>query len=209
MIVAELLSTTETLSQYTKRLVKTLGIPMIGRGVFSGVFMHPVYHNVVVKVFDDRDIEYQKFLRFVMKNQGNRWLPRVIDHVKVNGPKGRLHIVFMEKLTPLRHHSKLLRKFAKELNRLVPGMKDDILDALENKDYSFSKDGWRKIAMAAARAGHDIEPVARFLATNANNLDLHWDNIMGRGSDQAVITDPVAGNPAPMRGEKIGEEKWI
>jgi hypothetical protein len=111
----------------------------------------------------------------------------------------------MERLTPLRHHSKLLRKFAKELYQLVPEMKDDILDALEKEDYSFSENSWRKIAMAAARAGHDIEPVARFLAANADNLDLHRGNIMSRGSDQAVIIDPVASNITSMWDENIGE----
>jgi hypothetical protein len=211
MLIHELLHE-ENLQTYTRRLVKTLGIPLLGRGFFSGVFQHPVYHNVAVKVFDYTDTAYLRFLKFVLANQGNRWLPYVIDHVEVDGDDGKLHIVFMQKLST--STAKAVKGLLREIIALLEraGLHQEAEYASEwlsdfsisNADLSFDNVLWGQIADAAEAANHDLAPVAAWLSEQNHALDLHSGNMRVRPDGQLVITDPIA-DDVPYGGKlKIG-----
>lgn len=197
----------ETLAQYTARLVRKNKVKMLARGVFAGVFQHPSRRNLVVKVFDDRDTEYQRYLRFALKHQGNRWLPQVLDHVITEGKNTQLHLVFMEKLKPTRPECAPFHDVACELEQLLPEKEDVLNEFVEYGELNFSRREWRALANEADQVGHDIAPFARFMS-NTSNHDLHYGNIMCRKDGQVVFTDPVASNVTTMSGEKIGGRQW-
>ena len=197
----------ETLAQYTTRLVRKNKVRMLARGVFAGVFQHPSRRNLVVKVFDDRDTEYQRYLRFALKHQGNRWLPQVLDHVITEGKDTQLHLVFMEKLKPTKPECAPFRDAASELEQLLPE-KEEVLDHfIEFGELDFTRSEWRRLAKVAEQVGHDIAPFASFMSSTPNH-DLHYGNIMRRKDGQVVFTDPVATNVTTMSGEKIGGKAW-
>lgn len=110
----------ERIKDYIARLVKSLKMKELGRGAFSTVFQHPVYHNVSVKITRDADPHYILWLREAEKHQHNPWFPKLIgihkvmfhgddvdskvmnrDELNDAALEGR-HIVFMQKLRPIK-----------------------------------------------------------------------------------------------------------
>ena len=178
--------TEESKHSYINRLTKDLKIKKLGSGTFGTVFQHPTHPDVVVKVYYI-DRMYEKFLRFVKKNQGNVYLPRIIDFVKIpdkDAPGGWHHIVFMEKLeSPSRS---VLRKFMKHFYSVID------LDGQHRNasDITYITPGeWQDAA--EQDEDPDLQAVAKFAVYYQNYFDLHGANVMARGN-QLVIIDPIA-----------------
>ena len=111
----------ETVKQYTNRLVRSLNIKRLGRGHYSQVFQHPVYHNVAVKLCTLQDPASIIYLREAQKRPHNPWFPKVEsihrvafhdtdlsrDEFNRKDADGDLmmyvtHIAFLEKLKPVK-----------------------------------------------------------------------------------------------------------
>lgn len=119
MIIQELIAE-EKVDAYLNRLTKSLKIKKLGSGYFSSVFQHPVYHNVSVKITRKADPVAMTWVKEAMQHLHNPWYPRIIGIHKVHfhsdevrladieddvdnllALEGR-HIVFMEKLRPIK-----------------------------------------------------------------------------------------------------------
>lgn len=95
----------------------------IAEGNYSQIFELPGDKNVIVKIADATNKNYQKFVRFCeMKwNQTNPWLPKIIDSFEykadfkldANQKFEDYLIVFLEKLTPIPQDKWI--KFTKEV----------------------------------------------------------------------------------------------
>jgi hypothetical protein len=201
MKILELLQE-ETLDQYTAKLVKTLNIKKLGRGMYASVFQHPVYHNVAVKVVQD-DPAYMYFAKFCMKNPDNQWLPKIVSihAVDFDGRRKSSHIIFFQKLRPARRSE--IKAAMQQIFKTIPikyfaqdaqdAQDDPLFKPMAHYDDFQDLDGhWRHIANKTT--DDDVRVVAKYFA-NLNGVDLHHNNVMmrdDRGRAQLVFTDPVA-----------------
>lgn len=206
----------ETASQYEARLVKTLGIRRLGAGLFSSVFQHPVYHNVVVKVVRRVDDAYLRYAEWCM-TQGTRnpWLPWIISMVpvtldyeahpqygkpdpKAKIPKGRFlpaskftggdtFIVFMQRM-----ETAYKEDIREAIDYIASTLPDDIAEELylhdEKSFLGFDQEHWYEIAKHTTD-GHLAAFAQRAVAEGFD--DIHDGNVMMRGN-QLVFVDPVA-----------------
>ena len=149
-----------------------VGVRELGNGYFSRVFQHPKLKDVAVKVVAGDEM-YMKFLRFVMKNQGNPYLPRIY-HITRHVSKGSTYfIVMMEKLSKLP-----FQKYRVWRKRLGTGNSMCQFEAkLQHLSVNCEDSHLRKIF--------------KFIYKNHYYFDLHGNNVMRRG-DQIVIVDPLA-----------------
>lgn len=184
MKVAELFLVEETLKDYSDRLVKSLNIKRLGSGAYAHVFQHPKYSNVVVKVFTNKDKIYKKYAAWCLKNQGNPFVPRIIEITPFKSETGDAYnIVFMEKMTPLRDAT---------FNTWVKSIVGDAgLKAIQDHKY----DRLFKLFQKAKITDSNLKKVLdHILSYGADTFDLHSGNVMRRGS-QIVFTDPVGYAP--------------
>jgi hypothetical protein len=65
---------------YLARL-KNRGIKTLGSGLHAEVFQHPTMSDVVVKMFDATDRAYMYWLRTIVRNQNNKYMPKIIPTV--------------------------------------------------------------------------------------------------------------------------------
>jgi len=178
-----------------KQLVSKEGIKRLGAGAFSQVFQHPHYGNVVVKVYKNKDTAYRKYVTWCMAHQSNPYVPKIVDQVSYKSlkTKEKYHIVFLQKMTPVRTAGKLALLLAKALD-LDP--KDDAEFFAEFGQYNTSKQDFRMIEkyIALGRADKDFEEIWDHIRTyGPAKFDLHSGNVMLRDG-HLVITDPVANN---------------
>lgn len=211
MLLSELLNE-ETLDEYKKRLVKSLGISKLGAGAFGTVFSHPAYHNVAVKVFQ-WDPEYVKFAKFCKANPNNRWLPKVIDVVTANVDSGgyekygqkekrEINIVFFQKLRSATRAE--IKAAVHEILSEIPEEEgDDRFNPKKskNKKWYHDKSNFDDIGMfewnlvIKHTKDKDLKQFATWLYNADYGTDLHNANVMMRDEgdrSQLVFTDPVA-----------------
>jgi hypothetical protein len=189
---------TEREKDYLARL-KQAGIQQLGKGAYARTFQHPYYKNVVVKMFDNSDTAYMQYLNWVIRNQNNKYVPKII--VAANGEylhKYRLanttvNFVFMKRYQPLQINQlvqfteyirstasqKLLDKQRKELNYIV------------NSLSLYSRITWNVIYKTTTDS--DLRDLAAMLISSSDNIDLHRKNMMWDSELNTVIfTDPLA-----------------
>jgi hypothetical protein len=185
---------------YLARL-KQAGIQQLGSGAYARTFQHPYYKNVVVKMFVNSDTAYKKYLNWVVRNQDNKYVPKII--VAANGEylhKYRLanttvNFVFMKRYQPLQinqliqfteyirsnvsQSQKLSNKQRKELNYIV------------NSLSLYSRITWNVIYKTTSDS--DLRELADWLINSNIDIDLHRKNMMWDNELKTVIfTDPVA-----------------
>lgn len=204
MKVVELLQE-EDYDSYIARLVKSLGIKQLGTGYYGKVFQHPVYHNVAVKIYL-KDPAYDAYIKWCLENQGNKYIPRIIDvvqYVDKDTPTHRLgakyKIVFFEKLS--KALAEKIKEAVREIVKKVLDAGFDITDSGTRNGKFFTSctkfgdfyyDDWRSIAKA--KIDPDLTAFAEFMASSRSSprrLDMHNANVMLRGN-QIVFTDPVS-----------------
>lgn len=206
----------ETASQYEDRLIKTLGIKRLGAGVFSSVFEHPVYHNVVVKVVRRVDDAYLRYAEWCMQQgTSNPWLPWIISMVpvtldyeahemygkpnpKVPVPKGKFlphgrftggntFIIFMQRME--KAYKENIRDAIDYIATTLP---EDVVEGLYLYDrrsfLTFDQEDWYGIAKHTT--DKHLAAFARMAVAEGFD-DIHDGNVMMRGN-QLVFVDPVA-----------------
>jgi hypothetical protein len=189
--------TEEALKSYLDRLVSKEGIQKLGGGAFSQVFQHPEYGNVVVKVYTDKDAVYRKYVSWCLKNQSNPYVPKIVEQVKYKSPETgeKYNIIFLQKMTPIKTHKKVLLLLARAMNV-------DEFDEVDLDDvYEIGAGSGKKFydLMNQLVTNKDADPdfvkVWKFIASfGADKLDLHPENVMLRDG-HLVLTDPVASEP--------------
>ena len=171
--------TRETHSDYIDRIERKF--KKLGNGAYANVYQHP-HKDVVVKVFDAKDDRgYSRYLKWALKNQGNRFVPKIhgVEKFKNKDDFEEITVVFMEKLKSAR---------SSDLDQLLEKAPRDLyLDEYDN-------DEWKEIA-AVTKDPH-LKALAKFFSKDLPgnlDLDLHSENYMLRpGTNQLVFTDPFA-----------------
>jgi len=161
----------ETYKEYTDRLEQQLKIQKLGEGSFGKVYQHPTLPNVVVKVVNKDNANWD-WWGFVKEQPKNPWVPKLYglhDLVLDNSTAG--FAVFMEKLEPMQAMG-------------WEGVRDfffpfDVYD--RNK--------WRLFAQRCK--DKHLAAVAHYLGNCKWLLDVSRKNVMLRGH-QPVFVDPVA-----------------
>jgi hypothetical protein len=194
---------TEYFKEYISRLRIEHGIKGLGEGAYGKVFQHPEFNNVVAKVFHN-DPAYESYLRWVIKNQNNKYVPQVIevhyfktpettqqvkDHrgrlVKRTSMEERIGVVFMKKLE--RMGNREVSKIAKTFAALIGG---GIVEYDKGFEDFLAKD-WGKLAAATQTSDPDFSALAKWLERN-HASDIHNGNVMKDENGNIIFTDPVA-----------------
>ena len=191
-------------NQYEKymdyvRRVKQQGIPSLGTGAYGRVWQHPVYKNVAVKFFDD-DGEYRKFLRFVLQNPRNRYLPQIIPasdgklwHKKKVSEFGKpktVYFVFMKRYSRV-NEAQISNLFDQWMAAAGIKKTEKFYKRIFNNSYYWTQ--WARSPMLAQR-DPDAHALAQFIDQNSHTLDLHPGNMMwDSGTKTVIFTDPLAG----------------
>jgi len=172
----------ETLTQYLTRLSQDLKIKMAGRGAYSVVFDYPPDRDIVVKV-SAGDRSYLQFIQFCRLNEGNRWLPQVLDVHKLEvEDQDEVWAVFLQRLTPA-SAIQVNNAFKTEIAPWVT----DFTVYSDRARLSFPE--WKNVMRMASDP--QTRKLALFLITHFNRLDLLTQNFMMRGS-QLVFNDPLS-----------------
>ncbi len=135
-------------------------------GLNSVVYMH---NDRVVKRFDPKDSAYIAFVRFCIKNQSNRYLPKIHDYWKSDS----YMFVEMENLDKISNAEFL--NFNLEINQL----EDDILDDSDYRDSYPNELVDVMVFLIQEREANDYQ------------FDFGTNNIMKRRNNQLVIVDPL------------------
>lgn len=150
-------------------LFDEFGFKNVGRGKYATVFANPKY-PYAIKLFM-KDTAYLKYLHWVMKNQRNKFVPKVRGKViKINDT---FMAVRIEKLEDFYQNS------TRDLMRAFEEMCLDPEDFIEG--YSQFKE--------IPNDDKDAIDLCKFLISNRNLLDIHSGNIMSR-KKQPVLVDP-------------------
>lgn len=167
------------LTTYVESLEHDYKLKLLGEGVFATVFQHPVYVNMAVKIFNYNDYSYQLFLEWCLKNQHNKFVPKIqsIEHRESSSGE-KISLVFMEKLTKI--STSRFNSFLNSVNKLA-----GVSAFYDFEDYD--EHHWQRVARRAEDP--DLKSIARRMAKFLPN-DLHSGNIMKRRNGQLVFTDP-------------------
>lgn len=176
------------------------GFTKLGGGAYANVFAHPNF-DYVLKVFHRLDYGYLTFLRYVMANQGNPALPRIIGQPKklstdtTDSEYRNLrewYFVRIEQLTPLRmsENTQFFDGMYTFIYTVVKSQKssdDPTLNA--TPDQLKRVRAWESQYPYHATAIYDL---GKMVAVSDDfSFDLHDENLMKRGN-QIVITDPLS-----------------
>jgi hypothetical protein len=197
---------------------------VLGSGVFGIVFSRPG-KNYVYKVFKADDWGYRKYLKYMLDNQDNPHVPKIIgkplrlrlrdktggevetpDEVKLSGlsignnlpayKRIDLVMVKLERLEPL-DFTNIFHDEAWDAVRRI-------LDAMRILDSIYTNDTEKARAKKEIEYYKKLKPDLLVLLESIHNLsnadiDLHSQNVMMRG-DTIVITDPYAWTMGPTKG---------
>ena len=190
---------------YYDRLAR-LHIKQLGQGAYSTVYQHPVYNNVVVRVFNKTDKGYMSWMRFVAKHPDNRYVPRIIPNEKGKLFYKRrvvewdepinLYFVFLKKYVALGD-----KKFVEFENTLEQFLSENAITKLERESiggyYSLLQLPfiWKDLSQSSEfkfEFGQDAVDIAQFFSRR-NYIDISEHNIMyDPTNDHIVFTDPLS-----------------
>lgn len=198
--------TATTLTEYLKDL-KSQGIEPVAKGSHAFVFQHPTDPTTMVKVFT-HDPAFESYTKFCQSNPDNPYLlkikgehhdehgldpdPEYKGHIWNSGKTG-LHVIFMEKLTPISDAQ--FKKFIYGLETIcfIPHQKN--LSVYQSKISPL----WTRLCEIKTSRGVPLDPNLKQFAewlvgeytTGGGYPDIHKDNFMMRGR-QVVVVDPTS-----------------
>jgi hypothetical protein len=187
------------------KILQKYGWTILGSGLNGTVAQHPK-KPYVLKLFT-RDQRYQKFIKFVEQNQGNKHLPVINKNLR-QIPDTPMYYIRMERLIPISEQD-LWTKYQPEMLYLtLLGIKNDIDISNPDEDniktilnnLHMGTNILRKVDFSALWAALNKSPrpswvdISRKLvdfayANDIDFLDTHNENLMLRGNT-LVITDP-------------------
>lgn len=192
----------ERLADYLKRLVKSHNVKQLGGGAYSQVFQHPEFGNVITKVYTAKDTKYARYLKWVMSNQNNPYVPQIIEQVKYKSPTGDAYnIVFMEKLEPVKRARQYMDAWLGAFEGITKEEETGLYDAIKAMNMVAMFSQLRKLI--PKYGDEDLKKVWNHIKTfGARSMDLHPGNVMLKGK-QLVITDPVAADVDGTRVDSL------
>lgn len=186
----------------------------LGSGFFAGVFTKPGT-DVVYKVFEYRDRGYRKYLDYMLRNQDNPHVPKIIgrpikfDLRQKSG--GELpdseKTTFLNKEVPQHKRMSLIIVKLEKLEPVDTTQQFEEFDTVKRILRSLEQNSVGTSFKAKFEKYKKAKPELFNLLQNLNylnndDLDLHTDNVMFRG-DTIVIIDPFAFTMGPTRGTWI------
>ena len=166
----------------------------IGAGAYAGVFQHPKYKKVVVKVGDE-GFKVLPYIKFALENQNNPYVPKIYGIRRFqNRSKNGLNkyfVLFLERLREYEHLSDSTKR------RILYKHIHPSLSVWQEIDKA--EDFFMEVSLRDLREDLQRKPTIRsqHLLTvlkylyNSRSSDLHDANIMRRGKYQIVFTDPA------------------
>ncbi|QIG70573.1 putative protein kinase protein [Rhizobium phage RHph_I1_18] len=180
----------DILRQQTNHLALTSGhlnrinmnFEPLGSGAGGSVFMAP-NNQYVIKVFDQEDTGYKRWLAFSLQNQNNSFVPKIKG--KPTPINNRLAFVRLEFLQPVKGHKDMFltdwwSNYRRQIRRLPGAWKPD---QSENRRQ---KKNW-------PLEGQNVDEFIKAMAfiDNHSFTDFRRDNIMQRANGEVVIVDPL------------------
>lgn len=164
--------TTQTYSDYIEFLQNTT-VKELDFGAYAYIFKHPTDKDKIVKVFPGEQDRYHLYLKWCLKNQENKFVPKIYEyHEFMLEDRFEIGVVFLEKLKSM--------SSAKYKN-----FHSSNLLAIENKKYVDAK-----FFRPSKTLDKDFRAVLRFLWSAPAEFDFHDGNFMLR-DEQIVVTDPL------------------
>lgn len=183
-----LASSDSNLQDYVDRLQR-MKIKPLGQGDFSYTFIHPHFSDVAVRISDsDGDSGYSLWLKFVLDNQTNPYVPKVFGTAKGSTQRDDINIVFMERLV-----QSTLEDYLAFMTRVNPKLKGQEIRVIRDNHYNFPSVTTIK---EHQKSDPDLHEVLDYIDDHKMRFepDLVWRNVMKRPSDNhPVITDPFYG----------------
>lgn len=167
------------------------GLQELASGSSAKIFQHPLHENVVVRVFTQDDKGYRTWLKFVLRNPHNRFVPKIIRNERNKlfyytnlDADTRMYLVFIKKYKPL------TRIQWNDLMTLLYKMAE-----MRPKYYELESRLWWNLVdnpHFEQEFGDDGVAIARYLVQNSHMIDLHSHNIMYDVEGNGIIfTDPL------------------
>lgn len=188
----EALKSSEEFEDYIERLGDVEKLKTIGGGYYSNVFEHPVYNNVVVKVFRN-DTAYRRYMKWVLDNQDNKYVPQVVSYhkYKMGEKRDKVGIVFLKKLKKIKK-KQLYDEVAK-----IAKYSDTLKDYKNRMTFAdFDVHDWKDVSKNAKKDDPDLAEFAKWMVKwfkrTTQNDDLHDENVMYDENDHLIFTDPVS-----------------
>lgn len=185
------------------------GMKMIGSGAFASVYSGPK-SKIVTKVGTLPD-KYIHYLQEIVKAPESPFLPVIYEATIYRPAPGTdlkhrngyerdkgFYVVKMERLAKAYRHKAInVNNVTHMLNRLVGAAADGIKDAiLRHISNEFAVPGLAKVSINNDAVKHLTIAVQTMKKAKAKVRDGWWDihngNVMIRGKNQVVITDPIA-----------------
>ena len=168
------------------KMLASYGFKPIGQGAFGIVWENPKL-PYVLKVFSADDKAYIDWVATAQKYQNNPHMPKFIS-TKVLTITPEVRAIRIEKL------SRTPAKFNRVINQslqMLRGAERDKFTRSEGslKGYCEQNPQW----LAA------LNVVRKFIQQTDHTLDFNAYNVMIRGADTLVITDPVLDRPAQRK----------
>lgn len=186
----------EPLFNYTSRLTsKTEKQKRLGVGAFAEVYQHPKYRTVAVKVSEENK-RILRYIEYALKHQDNPYIPRIYGIRRFTSKRDRLgtdkyFVLFLEKL---KNYEGLGLRAKRNLLQQHVGEYVNDYD-VEIEDFFFENRSWEIIRSVrkmpqTKQTKYLLDLLNFFRVSHAS--DVHDGNIMIRGKDQLVFTDPMA-----------------
>jgi hypothetical protein len=157
------------------------GFKKLGEGLYAQAFTHPKYPGKIVKVVNVSDECFLKYLRIMIKNQGNPHVPKYYGAKQIplrawqsdrrRKSKERLlprrrFFVIMERLSPLRTHKSELIKWSNYLSLDREGILNLIgLSLLVFGSLSYAKEHLSNSVYSYSFAGRKYQYRNQFIET--------------------------------------------
>lgn len=174
-------------------ILRRAGYSPLGQGAYADVWLR-YGDKYVLKLFDNRDYGYKTWLRFVMDNQKNPYVPKIRGKlVKVNQ---FYSAVRLEELRPLdrtayQESFAALPLYASSMmNGMMPHQ--NVMDKIKRIESQYP--GFTKLVRDIVKMSFDL----------GVNFDFHDGNIMLRGKTP-VLTDPLA-EPVRKSDPRLGQK---
>ncbi len=162
----------------------------VGSGAYASVYQHPKYKTIVVKV-SEQGVAILRYLDFAMKHPDNPYVPKVYGVRRFQKRGGsKYFIAFIERLKDYDKMTNVQK--AMILSKHVgPDLVNEYgpIDFFDNVYSNELMQYVSKMKREKKTAQHLLQ-VLSYLK-RIGGRDLHDGNIMVRGKDQLVFTDPT------------------
>lgn len=171
---------------------------VVGVGAGGSVFHRPG-DKFVIKVFDQEDMGYKRWLAFSLQNQSNSFVPKIIGRpTPINKELAFVRLELLKELT--NHNHMFVENWWMEYRRSFRRFKSSTPPP--RSENRLIKSDWP----LKKQDVNDYIKVMTFIDNHTSN-DVRRDNYLERPNGELVITDPLYGSRSDERNtSKYGRE---